>query len=91
MSNDTKGNNPDQTQQEDNQTSSNKTFSHSESSDSINLDEMASHLKSLEQKLAAQPDIDQAHVDRIRNAISSGEFRIDPERVANKMLNSEDD
>ena len=84
MQNDRNGNNSDKTSVAEN-------IKNSDSSDSINLDDLASHLKSLEQKLAAQPEIDQEHVDRIRSAISSGEFRIDPESVASKMMNSEDD
>lgn len=59
---------------------------------SVSLTDMAEHLQSLEQKLSStQSDIDQAHVDRIREAISSGEFRIDPEKVANKLLDLESD
>ncbi len=33
-----------------------------------------------------QPPIDTAKVERIREAIAQGEFRIDPERIANDML-----
>jgi len=59
--------------------------------DKVVLTEMAAHLKSLEQKLGTQPEIDQAHVDYIRAAISRGEYRINPERVAGKMVDFESD
>ena len=56
------------------------------SSDSVSLNDMATHLKSLEQKLASQSAIDQENVNRIRDAITSGEYRIDPQSVAEKLL-----
>jgi negative regulator of flagellin synthesis FlgM len=61
------------------------------SQDKVVLTDMASRLKSLEQKLATQPDVDQAHVDRVRDAIARGEYRVDPERVADKMMGFEQD
>lgn len=73
--------------------SSNSSDSNSGSgrSDTVSLTDMASRLKSLEQKLATQPEVDQAHVNRVRDAISNGEFRINPERVADKMMDFEND
>lgn len=59
--------------------------------DKVVLTDMAARLKSLEQKLAAQPDVDQAHVDRVRDAIARGEYRVNPERVADKMMGFEQD
>ena len=59
--------------------------------DTVSLTDMASRLKSLESKLETQPAIDQSRVDRVRDAISRGEFRIDPERVADKMMDFEAD
>ena len=61
------------------------------SSDSVSLNDMATHLQSLEKKLASQPDINQEHVNRIRDAITSGEYRIDPQSVAEKLLNTDKD
>jgi len=60
-------------------------------SDTVSLTDMASRLQSLEQKLASQPDVDQAHVNRVRDAISRGEYRVDPDRVADKMMDFESD
>lgn len=59
--------------------------------DTVHLTDMASRLKSLEQKLANQPDIDQSHVDRVRDALSRGQYQIDPDRVADKMMDFESD
>ena len=59
--------------------------------DTVSLTDMASRLKSLESKLDSQSAIDQSRVDRVRDAISRGEFRIDPERVADKMMDFEAD
>lgn len=59
--------------------------------DKVVLTEMAARLKSLEQKLASQPEIDQARVDNVREAISRGEYRINPDRVADKMMDFESD
>jgi len=60
-------------------------------SDTVSITDMASRLQSLEQKLATQPDVDQAHINRVRDAISRGEYRVDPDRVADKMLDFESD
>jgi len=59
--------------------------------DKVSLTDMASRLKSLEQKLAQQPDVDQARVDKVRNAMARGEYHVDPQRVADKMIDFEAD
>lgn len=59
--------------------------------DKVMLTDMASRMKSLEQKLAKESDVDQAHVARVRDAIKRGEYHVDPERVADKMMGFERD
>ena len=59
--------------------------------DSVSLTDMAGRLQSLENKLASQSEVDQSHVNRVRDAISRGEYRIDPDRVADKMMDFESD
>lgn len=59
--------------------------------DTVSLTDMASRLKSLEQKLASQSDVDQSHVNRVRDALSRGEYQINPDRVADKMIDFEAD
>lgn len=60
-------------------------------SDTVSLTDMASHLQSLEQELATQPGVDQEHINRVRNAISRGEYRVDSDRVADKMMDFDSD
>ncbi len=62
-----------------------------DSRDKLVLAELASQLKSLEQDLAKQPDVDQDHVNRVRDAIKRGEYQVNPDRVAGKMLGFEED
>lgn len=59
--------------------------------DKVSLTDMASRLKSLERKLADQPEVDQNRVDKVRNAMSRGEYRVNPDRVADKMMDFEAD
>jgi negative regulator of flagellin synthesis FlgM len=59
--------------------------------DKVSVSDMASRLKSLEDKLSTQPEIDQDRVQQIRDALNSGEFKVDPERVANKIVDFESD
>ena len=73
---------------DDSSTSPTSPASHS---DAVTLADMAAHLQSLEQELAAQPDIDQEHINRVRSAISSGEYRVDADRVADKMIDFDSD
>jgi negative regulator of flagellin synthesis FlgM len=61
------------------------------SQDKVVLTDMASRLKSLEQKLSQQPDVDQNHVNRVRDAIHRGEYRVNPDRIADKMIGFEQD
>ena len=75
----------------DGSTSSQGSNSSASQTDTVSLTDMASRLHSLEKKLASQPDVDQAHVNRVRDAISRGEYRVDPDRVADKMMDFESD
>jgi flagellar biosynthesis anti-sigma factor FlgM len=59
--------------------------------DKVVLTDMASRLKSLEQKLAKQPEVDHNHVNRVRDAIHRGEYHVNPDRVADKMMGFEQD
>jgi len=59
--------------------------------DTVSITDMAGRLRSLEQKLASQPDIDQAHINQVREAIARGEYKVNPDRVADKMMNFEAD
>lgn len=47
------------------------------------------HLAALKQRLLAEPSVDSAKVDRIAGEIRAGTYRIDPQNIAEKMLDLE--
>jgi negative regulator of flagellin synthesis FlgM len=57
--------------------------------DSVNLTGTASQLRTLEQQLASQPVVDTQRVSAIRHEINSGQFSVNPERIADKMIQIE--
>jgi len=57
--------------------------------DTVSFTDTATRLKALEQQLANQPVVDKNRVDAIKRDIASGTFRVDANRVAEKMLNLE--
>jgi negative regulator of flagellin synthesis FlgM len=59
--------------------------------DAVEITDTAAHLKRIEARLADVPDVDQARVDAIRQRIESGEYELDPARVAQKLLRLEQD
>jgi len=61
----------------------------SNSADTVKLTGTASQLRGLEQQLAAQPVVDTQRVSAIRHEINSGQFMVNPERVADKMIQIE--
>lgn len=54
--------------------------------ESLTLSDAASNLRNLEQQLADRPVVDQDRVSAVKRAIESGEFRVEPTRVAEKMM-----
>ena len=52
------------------------------SEDKVELSDRARILKAVESRVSQMPDIDQEKVDRIRNAISNGEYKIDYDKLA---------
>lgn len=52
------------------------------SDDMVELSDRAQVLKAVETRIQSMPDIDQAKVDRIRNAITNGEYNIDYDKLA---------
>ena len=52
------------------------------SEDKVQLSDRARVLKAVESRVQNMPDIDQEKVDRIRNAISNGEYKIDYDKLA---------
>ena len=60
-----------------------------QSSDSLKLTDVAFQLQQADKSLARVPVVDSQRVDRVTSAINSGEYRINPERIADKMLQFE--
>lgn len=70
--------------------SSKGASSHSSSGrDKVSLTDTAERLKALEHQLTLQPEIDRSRVNNVQDAISTGDYKVDPERVADKMMNFE--
>jgi len=57
--------------------------------DTVSLTGTAALLQRVDAELAAQPVVDMKRVDAIRQAIADGTFSIDPQRVADKMMQVE--
>ena len=62
----------------------------SSSADRVTLTNAASRLQNIEQQLSNASSIDDARVAEVQSAISSGDYSIDSDRIADKMLAFED-
>ncbi len=60
------------------------------SSDQLNLTSSAQLLKELGEAVAASPDADPSRIEAIKQAIADGSYDIDSGRIADKLLNLED-
>lgn len=60
------------------------------SSDKVSLTSTAAKLKALEQQLATQPDVDMQKVSDVQTAIANGNYDVNPESIADKMMHFED-
>ena len=58
----------------------------SPSRDKLSLTDTAGRLKALEHQLAQQPEINKTRVDEVQNKLSNGDYEVNPERVADKMM-----
>jgi negative regulator of flagellin synthesis FlgM len=56
---------------------------------SITLTEAAKRLAALERAIAALPEVDMARVEELRDAIASGRYAVDAERIASRLLDLE--
>jgi negative regulator of flagellin synthesis FlgM len=59
-------------------------------SDQVVLSQEAQTLGRLQAKINSSPDVDLEKVAEIRRAIAEGRFEINPERIAENMLNQND-
>jgi len=54
--------------------------------DNVSLSNQAKNLKQLEQKLGDYPEMDDDRITQIRAALEDGTYKIDAEKLAQKML-----
>lgn len=59
------------------------------SMDKVTLTDTAAKLKALESELTNQPMVDDNKVHEMQTSIKSGNYKMDPERIADKMINFE--
>ncbi|MEM9387090.1 MAG: flagellar biosynthesis anti-sigma factor FlgM [Pseudomonadota bacterium] len=57
--------------------------------ETVSLTEDAALLQALDEQIAASPAVNAARVEQVRTALANGEYRIDAERVAEKLLAAE--
>lgn len=57
--------------------------------DTVTLTDTAAQLHKLEATIASLPIVDITRVEDVKSALLSGHFRIDPQRVADKLLSFE--
>lgn len=60
------------------------------STDSVSLSSQAQEMARLETAVNTSPDVDQAKVDAIKQAIADGSYSVDPDSIAAKMLEQND-
>lgn len=58
--------------------------------DEVVLSQEAQTLGRLQAKINSSPDVNLDKVDEIKRAIAEGRFEINPERIAENMLNQDD-
>ena len=58
-------------------------------SDQVKLSSSSMNIQQIEAEVSKMPDVDDKTIDRIRSAIDSGEYKIDYQQLAGKMLDFE--
>ncbi|MEN9465427.1 MAG: hypothetical protein RL217_1608 [Pseudomonadota bacterium] len=59
--------------------------------DQVRLSASSKSIQQVEAEVRNMPEVDDAAVERIRSAIERGEYKVDYEKLAGKMLNFEGD
>lgn len=68
-----------------------KTSGSTSLADQVKLSASSKSIQQVEAEVRSMPEVDDAAVERIRSAIERGEYKIDYEKLAGKMLNFEGD
>ena len=58
-------------------------------SDQVKLSASGKSIQQIEAEISSMPEVNDATVERIRSAIANGEYKIDYDRLAGKMLDFE--
>ncbi|MDK2779472.1 MAG: flagellar biosynthesis anti-sigma factor FlgM [Pseudomonadota bacterium] len=58
--------------------------------DQVKLSSSSKSIQQIEAEIRDMPEVDDATVERIRSQIESGEYKIDYDKLAGKMLSFED-
>ncbi len=66
-----------------------KAASSVSTSDQVKLSSSSLNIQQIEAEVSKMPDVDDKTIDRIRSAIDSGEYKIDYQQLAGKMLSFE--
>lgn len=73
----------------DNNGATNSSRVSADTADKVSLTSTAARLKDIEQRLASQTSVDNNRVNQMKSAINNGEYNVDADRVANKMIDFE--
>lgn len=65
-----------------------KSGSDASGGSSVQLSALSGHLQQLEQSIADTPVVDSGKVEEIKTAIAQGQFQVNPEKVADGLLQS---
>lgn len=57
--------------------------------ETVSLTEDAALLRALDEQIATTPAVNKARVEEVRTALANGEYRVDAERIAQKLLDAE--
>jgi len=75
-----------QVKQDAAQTANNNAQVKNVARDSVSLTPQAQQFKELQKKTASAPMVDQKKIDELKKAISSGEYKVDAEKLMKNML-----
>jgi len=78
-----------QIKQQSAQTASTNTQVKNSGQDSVSITPQAKQLNELQKKVADAPVINQKKIDELKKAISSGDYKINPEKLAASIVNFE--
>ena len=74
---------------DDSKTTSDANNASSSAMDKVTLTDTAAKLKALESELTNQPMVNDTKVKDMQTSIQSGNYEMNPERIADKMINFE--